>query len=137
MAAEIFTQRFPVDAADIVESRYFLFASASQLGDWWQRGLKERHLQPDSGGCTNGHEGETAFDGGRLQCFKVTGGARLRWSDEKRRIYGVVVASGGDIRPAVDWWARAHGISGVRAEPDFTAIEQELADQGLADTDVP
>lgn len=122
-----------VDRDGITESRYFLFSSATQLAAWWQSGLKEMGLQPDSGGCLQGREGETPFDGGRLQCFAVSAGVRLRWLDDARLIYGVVVSSGDDLRATVDWWTAAHGAAGVRAEPSFTAAEQALVDEAAAD----
>ena len=130
----------PVGAAGITEARYFLFASASQLRAWWLNGLKEMNLQPDSGGCVDGREGETVFSGGRLQCFSSSGGARLRWLDDERRIYGVVVSSTDDIRATLDWWAAAQGVSGIRADSDFTAIEQALVDEapgGIAKDCIP
>ena len=123
----------PVGDADVRESRYFLFASASQLGDWWQTGLKEMGLQPDSGGCLQGREGETTFDAGRLQCFTSSGGARLRWFDAEQLIYGVVVSDSSDVRATVDWWTQVHGHAGIRAEPSFTPVEQALVDQAPAD----
>jgi hypothetical protein len=122
-----------VDDPDVTESRYFLFASPSQLAGWWASGTKDMDLQPDSGGCVDGTEGETAFEGGRIQCFLAPGGARLRWFDEGRRIYGVVVSSGRDLRRTVEWWARTHGIAGIRAEPAFTPVEQSLVDEAPAE----
>jgi hypothetical protein len=123
----------PVGDGGVTETRYFLFSSGSQLAAWWQSGLKEMGLQPDSGGCLDGREGETRFDGGRIQCFAVSTGARLRWLDDARLIYGVVVSSGDDLRATVDWWTTAHGAAGVRAEPSFTAVEQALVDEAPAD----
>ena len=117
----------------ITEARYFLFASASQLDTWWQTGIKEMGLQPDSGGCPDGREGETPFDGGRLQCFSVASGARLRWFDDAQLVYGVVVGSGDDLRATVDWWTATHRVTGVKATPTFNAVEQRLVDEAPAD----
>jgi anti-sigma factor RsiW len=123
----------PLDDRDVTESRYFLFASPSQLASWWERGTKDMDLQPDSGGCLDGSEGETTFQGGRIQCFLAPGGARLRWFDEARRIYGVVVSGSRDLGGTVEWWARTHGIAGIRGDPAFTPVEQALVDEGPAD----
>lgn len=123
----------PVGDADVTEARYFLFASAPQLRTWWQTGMKEMGLQPDSGGCLRGSEGETPFDGGRLQCFTAAGGARLRWLDDERLLYGVVVSSTDDVQATVDWWTQTHAIGGVRSEPSFAPVEQELVDEAPAD----
>jgi anti-sigma factor RsiW len=123
----------PVGDPDITETRYFLFASASQLRAWWQTSMKEMGLQPDSGGCLQGREGETPFDGGRLQCFTAAGGARLRWLDEERMLYGVIVSSTDEVLATVDWWTETHAIGGVRAEPSFTPVEQALVDEAPTD----
>jgi hypothetical protein len=130
----------PVGDHDITETRYFLFASTTQLRAWWQTGVTEMHLQPDSGGCLHGRDGETQFEGGRLQCFTASGGARLRWFDEQQLIYGVVVSRSDDVRATVDWWTQTHGASGIRAEPSFTRVEQALVDEapaGIVDDCIP
>ena len=123
----------PVGDPDVTETRYFLFASTTQLRAWWQTGMMEMNLQPDSGGCLIGKDGETPFEGGRLQCFTVSGGARLRWLDEEQLVYGVVVSSSDDVRATVDWWAQSHGVGGIRADPTFTRVEQALVDEAPAD----
>ena len=123
----------PVRDGDVTETRYFLFASTTQLRAWWQAGMTEMHLQPDSGGCLLGKDGETPFEGGRLQCFTASGGARLRWLDEEQRVYGVVVSSSDDVGATVDWWTQMHGVGGIRAEPSFTQVEQALVDEAPAD----
>jgi hypothetical protein len=123
----------PIGDPDVTEARYFLFSSITQLRDWWQTGMAAMHLQPDSGGCLLGNAGETPFDRGRLQCFAVADGARLRWFDEDQLVYGVVVSSSDDIRATVDWWTQTHGVRGVRAEPSFTDLEQALLDEVSAD----
>ena len=121
------------DSGSVTEARYFLFASGSQLEAWWQSGMKDMHLQPDSGGCLDGREGETAFDGGRLQCFLAPGGARVRWLNPKQLIYGVVVGADNDLGATVDWWTQSHGIADIRARPSFTDVEQGLVDDAPAD----
>jgi anti-sigma factor RsiW len=123
----------PVDDADVTESRYFLFAAPAELTGWWQSGIRDMGLQPDSGGCLDGRAGETTFDAGRMQCFVAPGGARLRWSDDARLIYGVVVSSSQDLRATVDWWRATHGTDGVRESPAFLPAEQTLVDEAPAD----
>ena len=121
------------DNGSVTESRYFLFASASQLQAWWEAGMKDMNLQPDSGGCLDGREGETAFAEGRVECFVAPGGARVRWLDPKKLIYGVVVAADDDVRSTVDWWVQDHAIADVKARPSFGDVEQGLVDQAPAD----
>jgi hypothetical protein len=118
---------------DVRETRYFLFASTTELRAWWETGMMEMNLQPDSGGCLQGRAGETLFEGGRLQCFTASGGARLRWFDEEHLIYGVVVSESNDLRATLDWWTQSHGVRGIRAEPSFTRVEQALVDEAPAD----
>ena len=123
----------PVGVTGVTETRYFLFASATQLQAWWHTGMQDMGLQPDSGGCIHRGEGETPFDGGRLQCFAVASGTRVRWLDDERLIYGVVVSSSDDLRATVDWWTQAHMVDGIKAEPSFAPVEQELVDEAPAD----
>jgi hypothetical protein len=121
------------DSGAVTESRYFLFASSAQMEAWYAAGMKDQHLQPDSGGCLDGREGETPFSGGRVQCFVSPNGARLRWLDTKDLVYGVVVGTGDDLRGTLDWWMQAHQVADVRAEPSFTAVQQRLVDAAPAD----
>jgi hypothetical protein len=123
----------PIGDRVVTETRYFLFSSASQLRTWWQAGMREMGLQPDSGGCLQGSGGETPYDGGRLQCFTAAGGARLRWLDDERLLYGVVVSSTYDVQATVDWWTHSHAVGGVRAEPSFAPVEQQLLDAAPPD----
>jgi hypothetical protein len=121
------------DSGAVTESRYFLFASGPQMQAWYDAGMKDMHLQPDSGGCLDGREGETAFAGGRLQCFVSGNGARLRWLDTNDLVYGVVVGAGDDLRGTLDWWMQTHQVADVRAEPRFTSVEQRLVDAAPPD----
>lgn len=123
----------PVGDRDVTETRYFLFASTTELRAWWETGMMEMNLQPDSGGCLHGRAGETLFEGGRLQCFTASGGARLRWFDAEQLVYGVVVSQSDDLRATLDWWTQTHGVGGIRAEPSFTQVEQALVDEAPAD----
>jgi hypothetical protein len=123
----------PVVDSTVTEARYFLFDSPAQLRAWWQTDIKNAGLQPDSGGCPVGREGETAFDRGRLQCFQSPDGARLRWLDDDRLVYGMVSSGSDDVRATVEWWTQTHRITGVRAEPSFIAVEQGLVDEAPPD----
>lgn len=123
----------PVVHAAVTEARYFLFVSPQQLRAWWRTDIEKTGLQPDSGGCPVGREGETPFDRGRLQCFRSPDGARLRWLDDDRLVYGMVSSGTDDVRATVEWWTQTHYITGVRAEPSFISIEQGLVDEAPAD----
>ena len=119
--------------AHVTEARYFLFASAPQLRAWWQTGMKEMGLQPDSGGC---------LGAARARLLSMAGGSNASPRLVAHGSAGsttsgssTVSSSAGadDIQATVDWWTQTHAIGGVRSEPSFAPVEQELVDEAPAD----
>jgi serine/threonine protein kinase len=128
-----------VEDPDVEEALYFRFTSSDSLQQWWQGRIREAKLQPDSGGCAGGRLGETSYEGGRLLCFASTsktslGDGRLRWLDEGALMYGVINARTDRLPAIVQWWLEAHAARGVRAEPLFLPIEQQLLADAPPDT---
>jgi serine/threonine protein kinase len=129
----------PVEDPDVEEALYFRFVSSDSLRQWWQERIRVEKLQPDSGGCAGGRQGETSYEGGRLLCFLSSsvssrGEGRLRWFDEGALIYGVINARTNRLPAILQWWLEAHATGGVRAEPLFLPIEQRLVADAPPDT---
>jgi serine/threonine-protein kinase len=85
---------------------YFRFSSISALEAWWKKRVAREGLKLDSGGCSDGTAGETAYEGGRLACYRGSDKkARIRWMDDARLVYGTLNASTGELNALFERWS--------------------------------
>jgi hypothetical protein len=130
----------PIDSPDVAEAQYFRFASSDAMRQFWQGRIRDRGLQPDSGGCTGGRPGESSYDGGRVLCFVSSSTGRLGWIDDGALTYGLVNGRTARLPAILQWWSTSHATQGVRAEPQFRPVEQGLvldAPANIAKTCIP
>ncbi len=90
---------------------FFQFTSTEALSAWYAFRSKtiaaQSGVEQDSGSCIAGGTGETAWAGGRAICYlkKLDGNAAIRWTDERRLVYGVLNAKKGySIKALTTWW---------------------------------
>jgi hypothetical protein len=82
---------------------WFLFESPEALAAWYEYRLGEEGLTPGSGGCFDGTEGETSWEGGRIACYVSGKQARVRWIDDDALIYGAANSTSSEIGQIVEW----------------------------------
>lgn len=97
---------FPKDPG-IEDVGLFRFTSSAAIAAWYERRVAEVGLGIGSGGCLDGSAGETAWERGRIACYRSPTSklARIRWTDDGQLIYGVLNARGSsDLERLLGWW---------------------------------
>jgi hypothetical protein len=54
--------------------------------------------------CEGGTRGRGRWGFGELACYVERGAAKLRWTDDRTQMYGVLDATDGDVAALYQWW---------------------------------
>ena len=90
----------------VQEYAAFQFLDGRKLAGYYLDRIDGAGVSPDSGSCPSDHV-ETAWAYGRVACWVSRTGSKLahvRWTDERTDVYGVLDASGRDLRSLYRWW---------------------------------
>jgi hypothetical protein len=96
-----------VDNSGVEDVGYFEFPTQELLEAWWRDRITRQKIELDSGGCVDGTPGETAWTHKRIACY-ASGGARIRWTDNARLVYGSLNGVTDDLASLFKWWDVRH-----------------------------
>jgi hypothetical protein len=100
---------------DVGQLALFAFPEPSSMERYWQLRIGEipGRMPRDPSVCRDGSRGITTWQHGDVACYVSTSeagtrGARIRWTDERIKaygvVYGIVDATDVDLPGLVEWW---------------------------------
>lgn len=93
-------------AARVRQVALFTFLGTDAVDDFWTVRLASIEPPPaeTEAACTGGLAGWTRWGFGALACYMEGGTARLRWTDDRTAMYGVLDATDADMEALYGWW---------------------------------
>lgn len=86
----------------------FLFPDPAEMEAFWP--IRVAAIDPpvseSETACQAGEQGSTSWGFGGIACYVQRGVAKIRWTDERSGIYGVIDASDRDLEALYTWWRR-------------------------------
>jgi hypothetical protein len=85
----------------------YSFPSPLHISSFWPQRLQEiDDLPPEWGedACVNGEPAVGTWPDGDIVCYIDDGVAKIRWTDYRSGLYGIVDATNRDLPALVTWW---------------------------------
>jgi|GEM_PF-4616187 len=86
----------------------YTFPNAADLATFWPERLSRIEPEPPETerACEAGVVGSRTWPNGEIACYVQNRGAKIRWTDDRSGMYGVVDATDADLEALYDWWRR-------------------------------
>jgi hypothetical protein len=85
----------------------YSFPSPTHLAGFWPRRLRDIPNLPAEWGedaCVNGDPAVGTWAEGDIVCYIDRGVAKIRWTDDRSGLYGVVDGTSRDLSALFAWW---------------------------------
>jgi hypothetical protein len=97
----------PPDSDDGVQQiALYAFGNERQRGRYWNWKMSTiaPPPEPTTDACSDGLRGIDVWDFGEVACYVEGGAAKIRWTDSRTELYGLVNARHSNIRRLFAWW---------------------------------
>jgi len=123
-------------AAQVSQLAMYTFPEPDALAAFWPVRLSDIEPRPPEtgSGCDGGEEGVRAWGNGDIACWVDDRAARIRWTDVRTGMFGVLDASDLDLADLYAWW-RTNGrrlgrpLADAPGDPDAGPVTQPIADE--------
>lgn len=114
----------------------YTFPKPADLDAYWLDRVGRIKPTPDEteDACANGAGGRKRWTNGEIACYVQDGIAKIRWTDERSGMYGVVDATNADLQRLVRWWsnnARDLGRASVGTGDGEGSEEEGSEEEGV------
>ena len=98
----------------------YSFPSPSHLAAFWPLRLADIDVLPPEvdEACVDGRPGQGTWASGDIVCYVENGTAKIRWTDRRSGLYGLVDATDRNLANLFTWWRSNGRRLGIADRPD-------------------